>query len=405
MFARVLSQGDRSSLRQTLLRHGHPHPESVLPPSQDQLLLELIGVCPEAAAQFACTLNQSDFTGWWFEVGDNASQHKRFLIGCARSQVPTLLEIPPHDASITSIMTLLAEAVQSLDLKPTYLLLGDNRLELNKRTYVMGIVNVTPDSFSDGGLYLSPQLAVKHAEKMIQDGADLIDVGGQSSRPGAVPISAEVERERVVPVVRDIVKHFGAHVSVDTYRSSVAEACLDAGAVLINDISAMRFDPKMAPLIARYNASVVLMHMQGTPRIMQQAPSYDHVVDEVYGFLQDRLQQAIRQGIGRQQIILDPGFGFGKTVQHNLDLLQGLAAFQAIGQPILVGTSRKSFLGHLLQREVWDRLEGTLSSVIYAISQGAVLVRVHDVAPVVQAVRVANALAKPSIAIPSTSMQ
>jgi dihydropteroate synthase len=246
-------------------------------------------------------------------------------------------------------------------------------------------------------------LAVKHAEKMIQEGADLIDVGGQSSRPGAVPIPAAVERERVVPVVRDIVKHFGAQVSVDTYRSCVAEACLDVGAVLINDISAMRFDPKMAPLIARHRASVVLMHMQGTPKTMQQAPRYQHVIDDVYGFLHDRLLLAMRHGIGRQQIVLDPGFGFGKTVKHNLELLQGLAAFQSMRQPILVGTSRKSFLGHLLQREVWDRLEGTLSTVFYAISQGAAFVRVHDVAPVVQAVRVANALAQPSISFTSTT--
>jgi dihydropteroate synthase len=403
MFARVLSQGDQSNLRRTLQLYGHPQPETLLPPDQDQLALELVGVPPAAAPHIQAWLNQPTFAGWWYDVGDPTSSYKRLLIGGKRGQLARFLALPPHPASVEPILALLLETIDALDKRPMHLLLGDTHFDLNRRTYVMGILNVTTDSFSDGGLYLSPQLAVKHAEKMLQEGADLIDVGGQSSRPGATPIPAAVERDRVVPVVRDIVKQFSAHVSVDTYRASVAEACLDVGAVLINDISAMRFDPNMAPLIARHHASVVLMHMQGTPKTMQLAPHYDHVVDDVYGFLHDRLQQAMRYGMGREQIVLDPGFGFGKTVKHNLELLKGLAAFQALGQPILVGTSRKSFLGHLLQREVWDRLEGTLTSVIYAISQGAALVRVHDVASVVQAVRVANALAKPSDAFLSTT--
>lgn len=403
MFARMLLQGDRPNLRRTLQIHGHPHPASLLPPDQDPLVVELIGVPSEITAPFVTWLRQSAFTGWWHEVDDNTSQRKCFLLGGVRSQLLNLLQMASYPASIEAVIARLRDALQSVERAPTYLMLGNTRLEMNSRTYVMGILNVTADSFSDGGLYLNPQLAVKHAEKMLQEGADLIDVGGQSSRPGATPIPATVERERVVPVVRDIVKRFGAQVSVDTYRAGVAEACLDVGAVLINDISAMRFDPHMAPLIARRRAAVVLMHMQGTPRTMQQAPYYTHVVDDVYGFLHARLQQALRHGIGRQQIIVDPGFGFGKTVKHNLELLHGLATFKAMGQPILVGTSRKSFLGHLLQRQVWDRLEGTLSSALYAISQGAAFVRVHDVAPVVQAVRLANALARPSISIASTA--
>ena len=394
MFARMLLQGDRANLRQTLKLHGHPRPASLLPVDQDQLVLELTGVPPATVPPFMAWLRQPAFTGWWYEVDDNASDGKRFFLGGIRSQLTKLLYSPAHPAAVEAVIARLRDAIQSVDSAPTHLVLGNTRLDMHRRTYVMGILNVTADSFSDGGLYLNPQLAVKHAEKMIQEGADLIDVGGQSSRPGATPIPAAVERERVVPVVRDIVKRFGAQVSVDTYRSRVAAACLDVGAVLINDISAMRFDPQMAPLIARRHAAVVLMHMQGTPKTMQQAPHYQHVVDDVYGFLYERLQQALRSGIGRQQIILDPGFGFGKTVKHNLELLQGLATFQAMGQPILVGTSRKSFLGHLLQRHVWDRLEGTLTSVMYAIAQGAAIVRVHDVAAVVQAVRLANALGK-----------
>jgi dihydropteroate synthase len=216
---------------------------------------------------------------------------------------------------------------------------------------------------------------------MLADGADIIDVGGQSSRPGATPIPAEVEYQRVIPVIGEIVKRYNALVSVDTYRTSIAEAALDAGAVLINDISAMRFDTQMAALIARREAAVVLMHMQGTPQTMQHAPAYRHVIDEVYSFLAARLDWAMQQGITRQRIVLDPGFGFGKTVQHNQTLLHGLEHFQTLGQPLLVGTSRK-----------WNRLNGTMVSVIYATLRGAAIVRVHNVKHVVQAVRLVDSL-------------
>jgi dihydropteroate synthase len=256
----------------------------------------------------------------------------------------------------------------------------------------MGVLNVTPDSFSDGGFYLQPEQAIKHAEEMLAQGADVIDVGGASSRPGAPPVPAAVEQLRVIPVVHEIVKRFDARVSVDTYRADVATAALDVGAVMINDISALRFDSGMAEVLARRGAAVVLMHMQGTPQTMQEAPRYRHVIDDVYTFLAERLDYARQQGIARECIVCDPGIGFGKTLQHNLELLHDLQQFQALGQPILVGTSRKSFLGDLLQREVWDRLEGTLASVVYAVLHGASIVRVHDVGPTVQAVRLVEAI-------------
>jgi dihydropteroate synthase len=265
----------------------------------------------------------------------------------------------------------------------------------------MGILNVTPDSFSDGGFYLQTDQAIKHAEEMLAQGADIIDVGGASSRPGAAPVPAAVERDRIIPVLREIVKRFGARVSVDTYRADVAEAALDVGAVMINDISALRFDPAMAQVVAQHEAAVVLMHMQGTPQTMQQAPWYRHVTDEVYTFLAERLDYARQHGIARQHLVCDPGFGFGKTVQHNLDLLHDLPHFQGLGQPLLVGISRKSFLGHLLQREVWDRLEGTLAGVVYAVLHGAAIVRVHDVAPTVQALRLVEAIRTPQAQPPA----
>jgi dihydropteroate synthase len=303
--------------------------------------------------------------------------------------------------ALTPVICALEQALRDQLDAPSYLHLGATELPLGQRTYVMGIVNVTPDSFSDGGLYLQPEQAVKHAEAMIEDGADIIDVGGASSRPGAIPVPPHVEAERVVPVVRQIVKQYGAFVSVDTYHASVAQAALDEGAVMINDISAMRFDSEMAPLLAHRQAAVVLMHMQGNPQTMQQAPTYRHVIDEIYTFLAERLHTAVQYGIARERIVCDPGFGFGKTLRHNVDLLNGLPSFRSLGQPLLIGTSRKSFLGRLLQREVWDRLEGTMASVLYAALQGATFVRVHDVGPIAQAVRMLDAVRHPRAERPS----
>jgi dihydropteroate synthase len=205
-----------------------------------------------------------------------------------------------------------------------------------------------------------------------------------------------VERARVLPVVREIVRRHNALVSVDTCRADVAAAALDAGAVMVNDVSALRFDPDMAPLLAERGAAVVLMHMQGTPRTMQQTPTYHHVIDDVYGFLRERLQDAVRAGIERQRVVLDPGFGFGKTVAHNLDLLRGLDNLDALGQPLLVGTSRKSFLGRVLRRPVDDRLGGSLASVLWAAQRGAAVVRVHDVGATVQALALLEGVDAPS---------
>jgi dihydropteroate synthase len=320
------------------------------------------------------------------------------VVGGSAELDTALQQATQQTPQLQPVVTALEHARQLQEQSPLHLTLGTTTWPLQQRVYIMGILNVTPDSFSDGGLYLQPEQALKHAETLLADGADLIDVGGESSRPGAMPVPATVEHERVVPVVREIVKRFNALVSVDTYRASVAAAALDAGAVLINDISALRFDAQMAPLIARRGASVVLMHMQGTPQTMQRAPTYRHVIDEVYSFLAERLHCAMQAGIARQRIVLDPGFGFGKTTPHNLDLLRGLEHFHALGQPLLAGTSRKSFLGRLLQRQVWDRLGGTLATVVYAALRGARIVRVHDVGPTVQAMRILAALDQPPLA-------
>ena len=256
---------------------------------------------------------------------------------------------------------------------------------------LMGIVNVTPDSFSDGGLYLDAERAIEHARGLLAEGADLLDVGGESTRPGAQAVSAEEELERIGPVLEGL-RGVDAPISIDTSKAAVAEPALDAGARIVNDVTALRSDPDLAALCGHRGCGVVLMHMKGTPRTMQAEPSYEDVVDEVKDFLAERLQFAIAEGIAEERIWVDPGIGFGKTLQHNLELLRRLGELHALGRPIVVGTSRKSFIGRLTGRGVDDRLGGTIASNVLALRAGADVLRVHDVTEVGQAVRVADAI-------------
>ena len=396
MHIRLLPQGLDPLTTQELVRMGHQAPETLGQHDAQAFVCKVMDVPRDVASQLtACLQRHPEFLHtpcWWHEAPGEHADTCDLLIGGARALPRFLRQSAQRAPALNAMAQALEQALQDQHEAPAHLQLGDAQLPLGQRTYVMGIVNVTPDSFSDGGLYLQPEQAVKHAEAMLEDGADIIDVGGASSRPGATPTPPDVEAARVVPVVRGIVERFGALVSVDTYHASVARAALDEGAVMINDISAMRFDPGMAPLLADRQAAVVLMHMQGDPQTMQRAPTYRHVIDEIYAFLAERGRAAMQHGMARERIVLDPGFGFGKTLRHNADLLNGLASFRSLGQPLLIGTSRKSFLGRLLQREVWDRLEGTMASALYAAMQGAALVRVHDVAPIVQAVRMLDAV-------------
>ncbi len=251
-------------------------------------------------------------------------------------------------------------------------------LELGKRTLIMGILNVTPDSFSDGGLYNRLDKALDHAEKMVEDGADIIDIGGESSRPGSEPVPENIELERILPVIEKLAKKVNVPLSIDTYKASVARRALDAGACLVNDISALE-DPNMADVLAEYNVPIVLMHKQGTPRDMQVNPSYNSLIPEIIGYLKSRIQIALDRGIQSDQIIIDPGIGFGKTTEHNLEILRKLKEFKSLNKPILIGTSRKSFIGKILNLPIEDRLEGTSATVAIAIANGADIIRVHDV--------------------------
>jgi len=258
-------------------------------------------------------------------------------------------------------------------------------------TKLMGVVNVTPDSFSDGGLYLDPEAAIAHGRELAGAGAEILDVGGESTRPGAEVVSEEEELRRVVPVVRGL-RDLECRISVDTSKAAVAAAALDAGAEIVNDVTALRGDPAMAALCAERGATVVLMHMRGSPRTMQDDPRYEDVVAEVESFLVERLEAAAAAGIAMERVWLDPGIGFGKTAAHNMELLRGLGELRRLGRPLLVGTSRKSFIGRVDGSAAGERLGGTIASSVLAAAEGADVLRVHDVAEMRQALAVAAAI-------------
>ncbi|HWI95003.1 MAG TPA: dihydropteroate synthase [Solirubrobacterales bacterium] len=255
---------------------------------------------------------------------------------------------------------------------------------------LMGVVNVTPDSFSDGGQYLDPDAAVRHGAKLVGDGAAILDVGGESTRPGAEEVDEAEELRRVEPVVRALAGE--ATVSIDTSKLAVAEAALDAGASIVNDVTAFKHDPGMAGLCAERGVGVVLMHMPGNPRTMQDDPRYDDVVDDVKAFLVERMVFAVGQGVDEERIWLDPGIGFGKTLEHNLELLRRLGELRELGRPLVVGTSRKSFIGKVDGSDVEDRIGGSIATSVLAAAEGADVLRVHDVAEMAQALAVTNAV-------------
>jgi dihydropteroate synthase len=255
---------------------------------------------------------------------------------------------------------------------------------------IMGVVNVTPDSFSDGGRYLDARAAIAHGEQLAAQGAQILDVGGESTRPGSDPVPAEEELRRVVPVVEGLIPA-GARISVDTSKAVVAAAALDAGADYVNDVTAFRGDPSLAGLVADRCVDCCLMHMLGTPRTMQHDPRYDDVVADVKAFLEERLAYAVSEGVAEERVMLDPGIGFGKTVEHNLELLARLGELAALGRPLVVGVSRKSFLGKITGREVGERAVATAAANVLALERGATVFRVHDVPETLDALTVAAA--------------
>ena len=276
---------------------------------------------------------------------------------------------------------------------PMDLQVKDRRLALD-HPLIMGIVNVTPDSFFDGGRFYDPQQAVAHAVKLVEEGADLLDIGAESTRPGALSVDEEEEHRRLIPVVAAVAKAVSVPISVDTSKAAVARAAIDAGAVMINDVTALRGDTTMIEVVAKTGAGLVLMHMQGTPESMQRSPHYEDVIEDITRFLAERARFAMDRGVAHERIVLDPGIGFGKTLTHNIDLLANLHAFLQLGFPLLVGPSRKGFIGQLTRQSPEGRAWGTAGVVALAVEHGANILRVHDVAPMKDVVTVADAIAR-----------
>ncbi len=258
------------------------------------------------------------------------------------------------------------------------------------RPLVMGIVNVTPDSFSDGGHHASTVAAIAHARQLIADGADLLDIGGESTRPGAATVCEQQELDRVLPVIEGL-RDISVPISIDTYKPAVMRAAIRAGAVMVNDVNALQAEGTLQ-VLAQSDVAVCLMHKQGTPQTMQQRPAYQNVMDEVMMFLQERIAAAETAGIARERLVIDPGFGFGKTVEHNLDLLRGLESFRVLGLPVLAGLSRKSMLGAITGRGVDERLAASVAAALIAVQRGAAIVRVHDVRETVDALKIWEAI-------------
>lgn len=267
-------------------------------------------------------------------------------------------------------------------------------LDFSRGPLIMGVVNVTPDSFFDGGRYLNKDDAINRGLKLVEEGADIIDIGGESTRPGAIPVSEDEELKRVIPVIEELAKRTDVPISIDTYKSVVARNAIDAGAQIVNDISGLKFDEKMAQVVAEKAVPVVIMHIKGTPRDMQNEPYYEDVIQEILEYFNDRIHFAVKMGISENKIIIDPGIGFGKRLEDNLRIIKNLGSFRIFGKPIMIGVSRKSFIGNILSLPPEDRLEGTISATICALFAGAKIVRVHDVKEIKRCIRIYNEINK-----------
>ncbi len=274
---------------------------------------------------------------------------------------------------------------------------SDYTLELGRRTHIMGVLNVTPDSFSDGGLYFQRDKAIEHGLSMAQDGADIIDVGGESTRPYSEKISLQEELDRVIPVIQALSSEIKIPISIDTYRAEVARQALQAGASIINDISALRFDPDMISVAAEAGVPVVLMHMQGSPIDMQKDPTYENLIPEILDFLKDAIDRAVAGGIQKDMIIVDPGIGFGKTFDHNLQIIRELNQFSVLERPVMLGTSNKAFIGHILSKEPHERDTGSMATVAAGVLNGAHIVRVHNVEKTVETIKIIDAIKRGSV--------
>ncbi|MEE9224330.1 MAG: dihydropteroate synthase [Thermoplasmata archaeon] len=312
------------------------------------------------------------------------------LLGTIRQYEKLVSKLKIQPFTCKDIAAEVEEVLENYDKRGFVLKFPKKEIALD-RTLVMGILNVTPDSFSDGGEFFDADVAVDHGVEMAEQGADVIDIGGESTRPFSDPVSPEEELKRVRPVVEGLLQRVDVPLSIDTRRPMVAREIIEMGAQMVNDVSGLR-DPEMVSTVADMNVPVVVMHMLGTPKTMQEKPEYKDVMGEIIGYLRNQIDIAVKGDIQRENIIVDPGIGFGKTVEHNLEIIQRLGDMRSLGLPIMVGTSRKSFIGKILDSEVADRLEGSLAALVSSVLNGANIVRVHDVEESVRAVKMAEAI-------------
>ncbi len=323
---------------------------------------------------------------------DLSVENTDVLLIATRSQYHKLiLKLRQQYFNLSKLGERIENALKCFDRSSWIIKCGTHRLEAGKKTIIMGILNITPDSFSDGGSFLSPEDAINQAKRMQDEGADIIDIGGESTRPGAKAVPIEEEKKRVIPIIEKL-QSLNIPISIDTYKSAVADAALSAGACMVNDISGLRFDPEMASVVARHRAAVVIMHIKGNSTSMQDNPQYKDVLGEIISYLQEGIDIALQAGISEEHLIVDPGIGFGKTLEHNLHILRNLSELRVFGLPILIGTSRKSLIGDILSLPVHERIEGTVSTVAVSIMNGASIIRVHDVQIMSRVARMTDAI-------------
>jgi dihydropteroate synthase len=338
-------------------------------------------------------------------LGADCVIHREVISGKRKTSSGIILATPRQYQSIIQKLSYqhpslrrLAEEIKEilgrLERKDFVLRFSQRVYHLKERVHIMGILNITPDSFYDGGRYYKPELAIRRAEEMAEEGADFIDIGAESTRPGAKPLTAKEEIARLKPILPQIRKRLEIPISCDTYKSEVADFALKEGCEIINDISAFRFDKKMANLLAKSNAYCILMHIKGRPRTMQKKPSYKDLMSEIYYYLKERIELARREGIEEERIIVDPGIGFGKRLEDNYEIIRRLGELKGLGRPILLGPSRKSFIGLTLNLPPEERLEGSLSASVFATIQGVHILRVHDVLATKRAVMMAESIQK-----------
>lgn len=382
MIPRIIELTDISSAEKELLGIGvDPKGVALMKPKAIQRALRLKGVRPVAAniiKQEMLSFGGEAATTYG-SINQSVETTDVLIFGTLKQLELLIVKLQQHQFGLPVLADQIKQVLTDYDAKPKQLKIARKTLDFGVRTYIMGILNVTPDSFSDGGKFLDVETAVAQAKALVDQGADIIDVGGESTRPGSDPVSAEEEANRVVPVIERLVKETDCPISIDTTKANVAGAALMAGASMVNDISGLRYDSAMAGVVAKFKVPICLMHIKGQPRTMQKNPGYKDLFGEIIHYLFEGVEIAREAGILHEKIIVDPGIGFGKTVQHNLEIIKNLQEFKVLGCPILVGTSRKSLIGKVLDLPVDQRLEGTAATVALAIANGANIVRVHDV--------------------------